>query len=773
MSLNQIKDPILGARQDIYCRTCECSEMKIADKLEVKDLFFDAQNSDVIELSSLATHGLGGERLTSNGDGTVSWVPGAGSSGVDYSGALPVSINKLAIYGATDGLLIKDSSLDETDLLTTQTKANNNEFSISTLSLTKLNKSGDTMSGDLNMNSNDVKTVNAVYTDNLYSKAGLGNIKINNGNLDFQTINNIQNLNNTQTQTISSTDGVSINVQDDINMGLYDLNNVNDIRVNALTTNTVPNIVANNSIDMNTNDLLDVGSMNFGTSTQYISKLSDLGTPVGNFYVIPDNTTWIILGQLTLLYGIEYGINCSLRGIDFSAQITFDETTRDCSIKAVDNNFYLSQLTIIGGGGRFSLSGRGLLDATNYNVGLPAPFYGRDKRFKVSDCNILRAWKIGTVEGFGTLNLVNNFFNGGGGLAGQVTSYYTNAGLSVSDGLSLEFNSNKMVLMLGAQQASTLELINIKDNVNSLLGFNAVVITGNIFHPREAETGINFGNDSTTRLGNISSNTFIRTGGTGRLVNYLLASTFDNYSTTPIVDYDIEANAGIVNSSPLLKSIIGLGTQITAPATYTDLPFPISNISALDQCKRFGLEITLTGVTGAGYTAGNFLESTTGGGESYYIVQVDTLVAGVQTIVLTDMNSPIPDVLGSRELNNVFVATGVTNTGIQNTTGDITPIYRYFDKDPRQVILQASLSYENDTKDETVEFRPIIDQGGGYINTDDCSVITTAVKQNQQQSITITCAILCNTSTKIKFQVKQVPPDVANVTIGKMVITCK
>ncbi len=187
------------------------------------------------------------------------------------------------------------------------------------------------------------------------------------------------------------------------------------------------------------------------TSTQCISRVEDMGTPVGNYYAIPDNTTWIILGQITLEYGIQFGANCSLRGIDFSAQITFDETSRDCDIKVVDNNFYLSQLTIIGGGGRFTgtpASVRGLLNATNYDVASPAPFYGRNKRFKATDCNIIRPFKIGTVEGFGTLNVTNNFFNGGGGLAGQATSYYTNEGLSVSDGLSLELNNNKMVLML-------------------------------------------------------------------------------------------------------------------------------------------------------------------------------------------------------------------------------------------------------------------------------------------------------------------------------------
>jgi len=167
------------------------------------------------------------------------------------------------------------------------------------------------------------------------------------------------------------------------------------------------------------------------------------------------------------------------------------------------------------------------LDATNYNLGAPAPFYGRNKRFKVTDCNILRPWKIGTIEGFGTLNITNNFFNGGGGLAGQPTSYYTNEGIAISDGLSLEFNNNKVVLMLGAQQVSTAKLLNMKARVSPLLGFNACTITGNIFHPRNSETGIDFDDDSRTQLGNISGNVFIRTGGSAPLINYTDQTLYD------------------------------------------------------------------------------------------------------------------------------------------------------------------------------------------------------------------------------------------------------
>ena len=275
MSINHIINETADVKYDLFCKSLSATEL-IGGNTLVDDLSFKTQNADIVNLSSLPTYGIGGERLTSNGDGTCSWVVGAGSSGVDYNGVLPVAINKVAIYGATDGLLIKDSSLNETDLLNTQSKANNNEFSISTLSLSKLNKSGDTMSGDLNMNSNDIKSATAVYTDNLYSKVGLGVIKVNNGGLDFQTTNNIFNVNNLETQEIKSTNGVSVHIQDDLDLGLFDINNCNDIKTNNLSTNTAPNILSNNNIDMNTNNLLDVGNMN-------ISTINFL-TPVGGLY---------------------------------------------------------------------------------------------------------------------------------------------------------------------------------------------------------------------------------------------------------------------------------------------------------------------------------------------------------------------------------------------------------------------------------------------------------------------------------------------------------
>ncbi len=454
---------------------------------------------------------------------------------------------------------------------------------------------------------------------------------------------------------------------------LLDINEINDLSSNGISVTS--------EFKMNQNDITNIRSMSL-TATQYISRIEDMGTPIGNYYVIPDNTTWIIVGQITLQYGIEFGINCSLRGIDFSAQITFDETSRDCDIKAVDNNFYLSQLTIVDGGGRFTGNTtlvRGLLNAQNYNVSAPAPFYARNKRFKVTDVNILRPFKIGTIEGFGTLNITNNFFNGGGGLAGQATSYYTNEGISISDGLSLEFNNNKVVLTLGAQQASTLKQLNMKARVSSLLGFNAVTITGNIFHPRNSETGIDFDADSRTQLGNISGNVFIRTGGTSPLINYTDQTTYDNYNPLSIENYSINANTGVVDSEPNLKCGIN-DSQSISSATATLLePADNADVEVINVSSRFAIQLDLTGVS-VPFVANERITDTASGSTAL-ILAVDTESGGNQSVYITDMSGK-------------FDTTPTTFTSATGsaTGGSLRWICRYCEKDPRKLVLTATFS---------------------------------------------------------------------------------
>ena len=685
---------------------------------------------------------------------------------VSYNGTSPAPIGNFAKISDVDGN-IENSTITETDILNLQND--------------KVNKSGDTITGNLDM------TGNALFNLRTITGNGVDSVQILNGGqgLDaFVDRARIQSVNNIELSAGAN----AISCESALTMNNNDIQDVSNLLVeNIKSYDNVADIVVGNTLNLGgLSDILNIGSMTL-TGTKYISRVADLGTPVGDFYVLEDNKSYIILGQITLQYGIEFGINCSLRGIDFSATITFDEVSRNCSIKAVNNNFYLSTLTIIGGGGRFFPTiNPGLIDASNYNIATPpgnvAPFYGRTKRFKISDVNIIRPFKVGTIEGFGTLNFTNNFVNGGGGLAGQASDYYTNEGLSVSDGLSLEFNNNKMVLFAGAQQASTTKLLNLKDNIDSLLGFNAVTITGNIIHPRDEEIGINFEGLSTTELGNISGNTFIRTGGTAPLIGYPNVANFDNYNPLCVLDYDINSNSGVVNSEPILKSATGVNAFVDLNATefFRTITMPLEQVSPLNQSKRVGLELELTGVTGLGYSIGNYLVQTTLGTKAS-IVYIRALAGGIQKITIADMDGAFLglNAVGGgifKEQSPDLVDTGITSTGVATptTTDEIDLVYTYFDKDPRSLVLQASLGFELDEDKRSIDFRPDMYDGTTWMNSDECIQTVSVNKKDISQTITLTCAEKWIRGTSMRFQFRrQELADIGDLIFTKSVITMK
>ena len=742
------------------------------------------------------------------------------AGGIQYNGTIPAPIGNLVKINDVDGN-VEDSTITEA------------------IVNGKLDKAGDTMTGNLNLGSNDIDSVGNIDVttldgvqlisgtntqDLLLNNAGF-NIKIPSCNLDLNNNsienvfrlnvgriknpaltnidiendlylrdnnitkvaninvdtfsvntlpailfnddvslfnNNIVSAGDIKTTSFSSTDFKTndIDVNANFDMNNNNIENVNTLEINSLGKNGTGDISIQSDIDVNNFDLkfvsnLDTNTLTIGVTTQYITNANQLPTPVGNYHIIPDNTTWIICGQITLTYGIEFGVNCSLRGVDFSAQIIFDETNNDCDIKAVDNNFYLSQLTIVNGGGRFTGNTtlvRGLLNATNYNVGAPAPFYGRNKRFKITDCNILRPFKIGTVEGFGTLNVTNNFFNGGGGLAGQATSYYTNEGMSVSDGLSLEFNNNKMVLMAGAQQASTLKLLNMKARVSSLLGINACTITGNIFHPRNSETGIDFHADSRTQLGNISGNVFIRTGGTFPLINYTDQPTYDNYNPLSIENYSINANTGVVNSEPNLKSGIGTSDSISSATATLIEPSDNSQVEIINLSSRFGIQLDLTGVTVA-FVANERITDTVSGNTAL-ILAVDAEAGGNQSVYITDMSA-------------MFDATPTTFTSATGnaTGGSLRYIYRYSEKDPRKLVLTSTFSVDVGSNKEYF----IAPSMNGMADTI-CEVGGVSTNTGAGATLTVVCAKKYEEGDKEQFYFRTGDGSAGNIEKGIIVI---
>ena len=669
-----------------------------------------------------------------------------------YSGTLPAPVGNLLKIADVNGNN-EESNITETDITTLQTDVSN-------LQNDKLNIDGSSiMTGNLSLGGNSIQNVNNVETESIGNTAGTFDINLADAVFSINrpsggnTILSLTELGNNPFNLRKS--GV---VNDICSEGSDELHLTTDcfgaIKKVIISPNNDKVLLRDYSLDMNSNDITNIRSMT-ATATQYISRVEDLGSPVGDYYVIPDNTTWIILGQITLEYGIQYGVNCSLRGIDFSAQITFDETSRDCDIKATDNNFYLSQLTLVGGGGRFTgvpASVRGLLNAQNYNVGAPPPFYGRNKRFKVTDCNILRPFKIGSVEGFGTLNVTNNFFNGGGGLAGQPTSYYTNEGLSVSDGLSLELNNNKMVLMLGAQQASSLKLLNMKARVSPLLSFNAVTITGNIFHPRSTETGIDFDTDSRTQLGNISGNVFIRSGGSAPLINYTDQPTYDNYNPLSIENYSINANTGVTDSEPNLKCGVN-DSQSISSATATLLePFDNADVKAINVSARFGIQLDLTGVSSAFVI--NERITDTASGNTALILAVDAESGGNQSVYITDMSGDFG-----------AIPTAFTSATGNATAGNLRWIFRYSEKDPRKLVLTATFSVSVGSNKEYF----ISPSMNGMADTI-CESGGISTNTGAGSTLTIVCSKKYSEGDKEQFYFRTADASAGNVTKGIIII---
>ena len=267
MSLNQILENTTK-RLDIVCDKLDCNEITGGDTI-IDELSFKAQNGDVINLSSLPDKGTSAYRLTSDGDGTLSWVAGAGiSNGVEYNGTVPVSIGKLAIYGGTDGNLIKDSSLSDTDIL---------------------NKNGDTMAGNLDMGSNDIDSVGNIEATTLdgvqlisgtntqdldLNNAGF-NIKIPSCNLDLNN-NSIENVFRLNVDRIKNPSLANIDIENDLFLRDNNITKVANINVDTFSVNTLPAILFNDDVSLFNNDIVSAGDIKTTSFSSTDFKTNDI-----------------------------------------------------------------------------------------------------------------------------------------------------------------------------------------------------------------------------------------------------------------------------------------------------------------------------------------------------------------------------------------------------------------------------------------------------------------------------------------------------------------
>lgn len=173
------------------------------------------------------------------------------AGGIQYNGTIPAPVGNLVKINDVDGN-VEDSNI-------TEAVVNG-----------KLDKAGDTMTGNLNLGSNDIDSVGnieAVSLDGLQIVAGTNaqdldlnnigfNIKIPNCNLDLNN-NSIENVNTLDVDNLT-TSTFAIQSQNDINLLNNNILGVNNLRINSLDGNTTSTISVNNDLSLSNNDIQNI-----------------------------------------------------------------------------------------------------------------------------------------------------------------------------------------------------------------------------------------------------------------------------------------------------------------------------------------------------------------------------------------------------------------------------------------------------------------------------------------------------------------------------------
>ena len=373
-----------------------------------------------------------------------------------------------------------------------------------------------------------------------------------------------------------------------------DITNVNNYFGAAMTLTGTSKAVQHTTygtVVINNDDITGVEKLELGSAkTIFISKESDFPTPVGGFHPLVANTNYIITTQLTMTDGLEFNDNNCIRGIGLSSKLTFPQAVT--AFKSINKNVFIEDITVENGGDNLT----GLCEFRNINYLSSAPFWDREKFCEILGVNFINFYNLGIIDGFSSCNIINCL------MSGNSTTQNSIKGFVISNSLSLEFNGNKLVLFKGTTTPNTESLLTIANNdtyspFGDDIGFNAVTISGNIIHPRDQEIGINFEPKSTTLLGTIAANTFIRTGGSGPLINYTNQANFDNYNPTEIKNYLIGSNNGVLDSNPVVKMDFNnntTNTVIPSINTYVDILPPTSTFDAISLNTQIGVQFTMT-----------------------------------------------------------------------------------------------------------------------------------------------------------------------------------
>jgi type II secretory pathway pseudopilin PulG len=201
-----------------------------------------------------------------------------------------------------------------------------------------------------------------------------------------------------------------------------------------------------------------------------------------------------------------------------------------------------------------------------------------------------------------------------------------------------------------------------------------------------------------------------------------------------IENYSINANTGVVDSEPNLKSAVGTSNGVTAvnPTRTEVTPTNNAQVLQIKSSSRFAVQLDLTGVSVA--FVANERITDTASGNTALILAVDPEAAGLQTVYITDMNG-------------VFDATPTTFTSATGsaTGGTLTFRYRYSEKDPRKLVTTATFTISTGNNEQY-----FVAPGNGVAD-EDCEVSGIANNVGVGGTVSLSCTRVFEDGDIINF----------------------
>ena len=420
-------------------------------------------------------------------------------------------------------------------------------------------------------------------------------------------------------------------------------------------------------------------------NTYFIRSSEDMVPFVsGELYVLPSSVRIVVVGNVTLEAPIILISNNSITGENLNARLTFDEGMRDCYISASSCDVLIENLTIVRGGGRFSLSSIGLFRFEDFNIGGGAapPVFGRFNRVYLNNVILRRTYALGYMRGFQSIQINNCHSNGGGYLDFPTLIDFTNFGLSISGFMTCEINNFKCEAWRGQRDATWSESMIKFDAIpgvdpNFIVG--SLEINNSILQPRGEEKGLEFTTQFRSKSGNVSSNVF-EADSSSTIIEYgaTPASQF-NYNRPNVINIIFASNAGIADSK------VGLMFQISNSIFSIEnseyLPILLDgNVFAepLKISNRIGIKATLFGISGQ-WTTGSVIQPITGATATILYVDGDDIWLSDQNGIQFQQNVPVfLNSIGGPSAADLFLRFE----------------FGYFEREPRRVRFTAIVTYE-------------------------------------------------------------------------------